>query len=423
MSQGTLLLSSTIQENLCYGNPNASDEQVNLACQTAGIADFISGLPASGESAWLVLEKHGAGARVASKHSGGMIQIDGEACAMIQRSKQLAALYLVNPEVNRCAEDKSGNAVLINPDSGASLSLNSTAILLWQALARPHTQKQMVAYYHKNCAEVVAEQVEADVEAFIQNLLPRGVIGQYLEQGLKDFYFPEWMGSEDKNEESENENSDAEIIEENRLRFYRGRSMLGTFQPGDQINLEAVSITAIRRGDIVVYRGRLRAGKPTEVVHRVVAISSQGLTTQGDANTRVDAVPISADRLVGRVISRGQAGRIHRVSGGNWGFRYMQIFQSWQTLHGLLDQSLRWVGRLPYNWLRASGLVGRLWHPAILLLLVMTERGPLVKFIVGQRTVARWWPINNRFSCRQPYDLLISSPDKMELHHDQAKLG
>jgi ABC-type multidrug transport system fused ATPase/permease subunit len=46
VSQKTLLLSGTIMDNLCYGNPTASQEQVIHAAKVAGIHDFISGLPA-----------------------------------------------------------------------------------------------------------------------------------------------------------------------------------------------------------------------------------------------------------------------------------------------------------------------------------------------------------------------------------------
>jgi subfamily B ATP-binding cassette protein MsbA len=45
VSQSPLLLSGTIMENLCYGNPGASKEQVIRASQAAGIRDFIVSLP------------------------------------------------------------------------------------------------------------------------------------------------------------------------------------------------------------------------------------------------------------------------------------------------------------------------------------------------------------------------------------------
>jgi len=45
VAQSTLLLSGTLRENLCYGNPEASDAQIIQAAKVAGIHDFIAGLP------------------------------------------------------------------------------------------------------------------------------------------------------------------------------------------------------------------------------------------------------------------------------------------------------------------------------------------------------------------------------------------
>jgi ABC-type bacteriocin/lantibiotic exporter with double-glycine peptidase domain len=45
VSQSTLLLAGTIAENLRYGNPDASDEELQRACRAAGIHDFILDLP------------------------------------------------------------------------------------------------------------------------------------------------------------------------------------------------------------------------------------------------------------------------------------------------------------------------------------------------------------------------------------------
>ncbi|HUT18674.1 MAG TPA: ABC transporter ATP-binding protein, partial [Anaerolineae bacterium] len=45
VSQSTLLLSGTISDNLRYGNPEASEEEVVRAAKVAGIHEFIVGLP------------------------------------------------------------------------------------------------------------------------------------------------------------------------------------------------------------------------------------------------------------------------------------------------------------------------------------------------------------------------------------------
>ena len=50
VSQSTLLLSGTIMENLRYGNPEASEEEIVRAAQAARIHQFISSLPAGYET-------------------------------------------------------------------------------------------------------------------------------------------------------------------------------------------------------------------------------------------------------------------------------------------------------------------------------------------------------------------------------------
>ena len=70
------------------------------------------------------------------------------------------------------------------------------------------------------------------------------------------------------------------------------------------------------------------------------------------------------------------------------------------------------VGRWPYRALRRSGLVRRLWRPAIVRIALTTENGPLVKHVSNGRTVAWWRPETGRFRCRRPYDLIIGRPGR-----------
>jgi len=50
VAQSTLLLSGTVMDNLRYGNPGASEEQVVRAARATGIHEFIAGLPAGYET-------------------------------------------------------------------------------------------------------------------------------------------------------------------------------------------------------------------------------------------------------------------------------------------------------------------------------------------------------------------------------------
>jgi hypothetical protein len=92
-----------------------------------------------------------------------------------------AKRYLANPDVS-CREEEPGEgAILFNPDTDAILVINPTGLLIWQALEKPRTQDKLVAHLLKNCDNVPTDQVVADVDAFLQALLPGGFVGEVLE--------------------------------------------------------------------------------------------------------------------------------------------------------------------------------------------------------------------------------------------------
>ena len=74
------------------------------------------------------------------------------------------AIYLANPDVKCNLDEPEGSAVLLNPDTDAILGINSTSLLLWQALRQPRTRDQLAAYLLKHCTEEPVGQVTADVE-------------------------------------------------------------------------------------------------------------------------------------------------------------------------------------------------------------------------------------------------------------------
>lgn len=92
-----------------------------------------------------------------------------------------AKRYLANPDVSCREESPDEGAILFNPDTDAILVINPTGLLLWRALEQPRTPDDLVAHLLENCDDVPADQVTADVAAFLQALLPGGFIGEVLE--------------------------------------------------------------------------------------------------------------------------------------------------------------------------------------------------------------------------------------------------
>ncbi len=180
---------------------------------------------------------------------------------------------------------------------------------------------------------------------------------------------------------------------------YRGSSMNGTFRPGDLLYVEAVDSEDVRPGDVVLF---FSGDGDVFLTHRVVARTAFGLLTRGDAHPLPDPAPVATERLVGRVHFCERQGRVRPVWGG-WAGRL------WATLLRLRRRLLQAMG-FPYRVLRRSGLVRRLWRPAVKGVHLESAEGPVVKYVHGRRTVACWWPEDGRFWCRRPYDLVIDLP-------------
>jgi hypothetical protein len=187
--------------------------------------------------------------------------------------------------------------------------------------------------------------------------------------------------------------------------------MAGIFRPGDYLIIVPVSLESVQAGDVIVFDGLDAAGEPDVIVHRVVDVLPEGLVTRGDNNSRLDPAPVTMDNLLGRVTHFERGDKRHRVRGGWWGLQRVRLNRGWRWAVRRSRLVAASLGRQPYGWLRGSRLVCWLWRPAITKIYLAGDGDPVVKYVCGRQTVARWWPDTGRFKCRKPYDLIISRPD------------
>ena len=233
-----------------------------------------------------------------------------------------------------------------------SWRINSSAQLLWQALSKPCTQTQLVAYMLEGALGTPCEQVSADVDAFLGSLLPQGFIGQVLQPGASDFNFPQGMPVSERSDSLiDPDDSSSELAGEGLQRFYRGRSMLGTFHPGDQLTITPVTLASLRPGDVVIFRSMVHSQNQHEVVHRVVSVTPQGLITQGDNNHRIDRLPLTQEQLLGRVTQSIRDGRVYPVRGGLWGLVHIRSLLAVRFVRHLGGAFLRATVGWLYRWL------------------------------------------------------------------------
>ena len=85
-------------------------------------------------------------------------------------------IYIVNPDVS-CREEEPDGALLFNPDTDKVLLINTTGLLIWRTLDRPHTEDEIVAALQELCNNVPANQVGSDVHEFLEQLLQAGFVG------------------------------------------------------------------------------------------------------------------------------------------------------------------------------------------------------------------------------------------------------
>ena len=123
-----------------------------------------------------------------------------------------------------------------------------------------------------------------------------------------------------------------------------GPSMYPTLRPGDGLDLYNYKNTAeIRVGDVIVYP---HPDKPVDVVHRIIKIKPEGVTTRGDNNNKIDPYVVGYDDIAGKVIAAKRKTRLIHIKAGKTGFRIHKImlFRKYFMLYGLAP--LRFVSNI-----------------------------------------------------------------------------
>jgi hypothetical protein len=92
--------------------------------------------------------------------------------------------YVANPDV--VSSPGLDGTILLNPDTNAFVQINAVGHLIWQTLAWPVTEAEIVDRVSRNCQDVPADQVAADVTAFLRALQPGGFVGEALADGVSD---------------------------------------------------------------------------------------------------------------------------------------------------------------------------------------------------------------------------------------------
>jgi hypothetical protein len=84
--------------------------------------------------------------------------------------------YIQNPDVNLREEDEDGG-LLYDPDSDRVRLVNSTGLRIWKICAEGRTIEEMAAYLQAEFDGVPENEVTADVDEFVGQMVESGFIG------------------------------------------------------------------------------------------------------------------------------------------------------------------------------------------------------------------------------------------------------
>lgn len=187
-----------------------------------------------------------------------------------------------------------------------------------------------------------------------------------------------------------------------RVFVYRGPSMHSTFRSGQLLFVYPVE-KDLHPGDVIVFRASDRSNP---VVHRIIAISPEGLITRGDNNSEPDPQPVKLEQVLGRAEMVADQDRLQRIVSGAPGLRRARVLVVWKKIITVLKR-IFWS---PYDHLRKSGWAAHVWRPTISKVSVRAPQGRTIKYIIGKQTVAVWNKDQGFFQCKKPFDLVIHPP-------------
>jgi len=176
--------------------------------------------------------------------------------------------------------------------------------------------------------------------------------------------------------------------------------MKGIFLQGDFLYIHDIDLKNFSKGDVVAFRNSI---KDNLVVHRVVKISKNNLTTKGDNNPFVDPLPVERSNLVGKVDKFERRGKEYKVKGGLSGLYIAEVKFSFRRFIFWLYKKItslspiRFLGRLLLN----SNL------EKIMKIKINSADGIVIKWVLKGKMIAQKGPEKNYFYIKKPFDLII----------------
>jgi signal peptidase len=175
-----------------------------------------------------------------------------------------------------------------------------------------------------------------------------------------------------------------------------------TLKAGDGLSVVPYGNRRIQIGDVVVFREP--EGK-NNIVHRVVAVESQGVRTKGDNNIIIDPWVLLPDDIIGRVVSAQRKNKSLTIHGGAWG----RIFAPLLWIIKQVKLSVFRILHPAYHMLAESGIFTKFnsFLPKTRILSFNRHEGIEYQLLMGNRVIGRRLPGKDQWQIARPFRLFV----------------
>ena len=179
--------------------------------------------------------------------------------------------------------------------------------------------------------------------------------------------------------------------------------MKGTFRSGDLLSIQKVQIKDLSKGDIIVFNNIQKNLEENFIVHRIIHLVNENITTKGDNNKEPDILPVTKVNFIGRVENFERKGIQFRVRDGLDG---LWLARSQYFFRRILILIYTTISRITIlrNIMR---YFLRIYYKSINEIRLLSPKGIITKWVYKQKVIARKGPEKNYFYCQKPFDLII----------------
>jgi signal peptidase I len=183
---------------------------------------------------------------------------------------------------------------------------------------------------------------------------------------------------------------------------YVGPSMNPTLREPEIMEIVPCGGSSLRPGDVVFF---IPLGSDRPVVHRVVRVTTAGVSTRGDNNAREDHVLLRLEDIRGRVVAAWRGRKRREIAGGfrgRWNGR-------WQRVRRLMDRGVSPLLHPLYRSLSLRGRVARClpasFRPRVV---VFRDQGKdRFRLLLGERVIGQYEERERLWRIQRPFRLLV----------------